>query len=378
MKFLNNDYEERTLSTREDLQEYLSFRSDHDEWLIPFCNECAAVGISNLGEIDQTNTMDTAPELIQEAMENKLLLVYPNNMIPEIKPIRYTAFPDILARAGLKGRTIEQMVDKGNIAALDPIIKGQWLSTGLSLNSNECKILIRDGKISAMKSHEYQIFKELDLVNLLEDELGKNWEDFEYVDGRVSHEFLSINYNLNCQDMEDSFRFRMQDLGVTVDEIHSGIQMSTSDVGNSSVIMAPYLILNKIKIAMGKPVYIRHDTSNSLDTILTKTQFLATSFKEAEDEIEKLGNTQISYPSDCFMNLVKEQKLPKKLAESIADRLKTLSDATAMDVYIALNELVDLHYAQGKIGLSVLLNEQEQVGRLLYINYTDFDHPCEK
>ena len=373
MKFLPNDTAEMILENRKALQKYLDFRKQNDEWIIPFCNECATVGISYFGEVDKTQTDNISEEIIREAMENKLLLVFPKEMRHQIMPVRYTAFPDICNRAGLKGRTIELMADKGNISALDPIIKSQWLSTGLSLNGNECKILIRDDKISGMKSHEYQIFPEHMLISVLEEEMASNWPEYEYTGGMVSHEFLSVNYDLNASDMEESLKLRLEDFDIKVEKIKVGVRMDTSDVGNSSVILAPYMTLDNTKIALGKSVYIRHDTSNTLDTIIEKTKLLAVSFKEAEDEIENLGNTQICFPKECFMNIVQNQKLPKKIAESIADTLAPMTDATAMDIFIALNQLVEVHFTQSKMALSSLINEQEQVAKLMYLDYTLFD-----
>lgn len=373
MKYLKNDYEERVLNNREELQEYLDFRRENDEWIIPFCNECATVGISNMGEIDKTQSFTVTQELIQETMDNKLLLVFPKEMHPEVMPVRYTAFSDICNRAGLKGRTIELMSDKGNISALDPIIRGQWLSIGLSLNGNECKILIRDEKVSGMKSHEYQIFPEHMLVSAIEEEMNSTWPEYSYMTGVVSHEYLSISYRLNASDMEESIKLKLEDLGIDIKEVFSGIRMATSDVGNSSVILSPFVVINSVKVALGQAIYIRHDTSNTMETIIEKMKLVAASFKEAEDEIERLGNTPISFPKDCFMNIIADQKLPKKIAEPIADQLSTLQSANAMDIFIALNQLVEDHFSQGRMALTSLFNEQEQVARLMYIDYTKFD-----
>ena len=44
-KYLENDDDVEILETWKDLKEYLTFRAKHDEWVQPFINELAAIGI---------------------------------------------------------------------------------------------------------------------------------------------------------------------------------------------------------------------------------------------------------------------------------------------------------------------------------------------
>lgn len=48
-KYLENDEDVEILETWKDLKEYLTFRAKHDEWVQPFINELAAIGIPNHG-----------------------------------------------------------------------------------------------------------------------------------------------------------------------------------------------------------------------------------------------------------------------------------------------------------------------------------------
>lgn len=374
MKYLNFDQEIKLLSTTEALQEYLSFRKKNDVWIKPFCNECACVGLSATAD-NKLSDYEIQDHVIAEAMaDNKLLLIYPENFKVQIMPIRYTAFPDLCNRAGLKGRTIELMEDKGKISALDPIIKAQWLSTGLSLNGNECNILIRDEKISSIKSHEYQIFPEYILINTLKNELQKTWPNYTYERGMVSHEYLSVSYFLNADDMEASFQLKLEDYGIkNIESLKAGINFSTSDVGNSSVSIAPFYKLQNVKMLLGKPIHVRHDTCNSIETVIKELSQIAASFREAEEIIEKLGNTPINYAKECFLNIVDEFKLPKLVAKDIAAGLNN-SGCMAIDIYIALNDLVEKHYAQSQnMSLTSLINLSESVSKLMYIDFTLYD-----
>lgn len=69
-------------------------------------------------------------------------------------------------------------------------------------------------------------------------------------------------------------------------------------------------------------------------------------FKEAENQIEKLGNTDIDSISSTVRNIVDDNKslFPKSFAEDVVAALSSQS-GTAIDVYLALNEIVENYIA---------------------------------
>lgn len=378
MKYLKTDVEERKLNTREELQEYLKFRTKNDVWCRPAVNETSVVGIGVSETMHQTEDINIPEEVRKVALaDNQLLYVFPCNFIPTILPIRYTAFPDICNRAGLKGRTIEAFMPKTNLAVLDPIVKAYFLSTGLSLNAYDCNILIRDEKVSSVKSHEYQIFPEEALINILENELQNTWKHFAYSTGAVSHEYLSVSYLLHATDMEESFRLRLEDMEVEeIPTIQAGVQLSTSDVGNSAVSIAPFYLMDGCKIYLGKPAKIRHDKGRTLTDVENVLRKIGSLFREAEEEMETLGNTEIQCPADCFLNLVNENSLPKTTAKEMVNYIP--QEATALDIYIALNKLVEKHYTTSQMSLKAFIEMSEIVAGLMYVDYTKFDHIIEE
>lgn len=66
----------------------------------------------------------------------------------------------------------------------------------------KCKILIRDGKISAMMSNGYSILPADELVGALEKELKKEHKDMKMLSATISHEYLNIEYLLNDKDAD--------------------------------------------------------------------------------------------------------------------------------------------------------------------------------
>lgn len=380
-KYFLEDHEEKVLSTREELQELLEYRDKNDIRVFPNVNECACVGIdvnTNKEMASDVAKMEVETNIFNTGLnsDTKLLLVFPKDFVPVIYPVRYTAMMDIEGRAGLYGRTIEctEAKSNSNIQVLPALLRGQFLSTGMSLNGNSSCILIRDGKVSAMKSHKYQVLTEMEMIEVLENHMKNDFPDFQYRTGAVSHAFLSCEYLFNATDMEESLKFRLEELGKNISSLRAGLIFTTSDVGTSSVAASPFIIIDGLRVRFGNRVSVRHDCGNSPEDFAEVLKGVAVSLTEAEDRIEELGNTEIKNPYDCFMNIVDKYDFPKRDAKTIASQLEVNfpSGCDAIDIYISLNEFVE---AKSNANASVenLLKMQESIGRLLYIDYTEYD-----
>lgn len=378
-KYFLEDHEEMTLSTREELQGLLDYREKNDVRVFPNVNECACVGIdvnTNKEMASDAAKMEVESNLFNTGLnsDTKLLLVFPKEFAPVIYPVRYTAMVDIESRAGLFGRTIECTEPKpnSNIQILPALLRGQFLSTGMSLNGNSSCILIRDGKVSAMKSHKYQVLTEKEMIEVLENHMRNDFPDFQYRSGTVSHAFLSCEYLFNATDMEESLRYKLEELGKNVTSLRAGLLFTTSDVGSSSVAASPFVIIDGTQVRFGNRVAVRHDYGNTPEDFAEVLKGVAVSLTEAEDRIEELGNTEIKCPYACFMNIIDKFDLPKREAKAIASRLEVNypCGCDAIDIYISLNELVE---TKANTSVENILKMQENVGKLLYIDYTEYD-----
>ena len=374
MKYLKSDFDERNLAKREDLQDYIEFRAANDKWIHPFCNECTVSGIGIAGMVEKAVSQaagfsipdsDVEESQEQEArLTNKLLLVFPEDFSFKAMSIRYTAFRDVLNRSGFeKSSTLEREVSKEKKGAMPPLLKGIIMSLGLSLNQEECNLLIRDEKVSAMKSAQYRIFRDKDVVEKLESYLTEEFPEFTYAGGHVNHEYLLFDYMLNATDQEESFRMMLEDLGVDADKLGTfkiGVQVSTSDVGNSSINFSPFYIMNGVKAFLAEPLKVPHLVSKDESDIEECFPKIAAAIKESEDDIETLGNTPIRFPKKCVEGLVDELKLPKTESKDV----QFDSDCTAMDVYFALFDVIQKAYANTG-SLSALINNSERIAKLL-------------
>ena len=91
---------------------------------------------------------------------------------------------------------------KANKQVLPINEKADRLTRDFQLFSDNCKILLRDGKVSAVLSKEYVILPADKMISILENQLKQDHPDFTFNRGQVSHEYLMVEYLMNDEEME--------------------------------------------------------------------------------------------------------------------------------------------------------------------------------
>lgn len=370
------EYETKGLNNREDLEEYLQFRKENDEWLIPIVRTTSVVGFDPLRSESKKIEEDNFVMLPEGAVEmaktgTQMLLVFPKNFKAEILPVRYTAFGDIEARAGLFGPTLERMREKGGMEVLSSITKGQFLSTGLSLNGETGNLLLRDEMVNSFKSKHYQPFPEYEMVEVLEEKLRETFPSYHYLGGGVNHERLSIDYRLRATSEEAALKLKLESFGLKVDTLESGVMFTTSDVGNSAVTVYPLIVINGIPARLGDAIKVRHDAGNTSDMFRDGLASIGSILTDAEDTIEELGNTPVTYVANCVKLLAAEAGFAKGVTDAVTDAI--VGSGTAVDVYIALMDISE-RVASG-MSLVGAVQIMEKTAKLLHVNFRMYDQP---
>lgn len=398
-KVFLSDLETKKISSRKELEEIMEYLKK-DKWIEPYINECAIVclpenSLSNMelseeyldsiGEscsevILGDNTIPVSNECDTKACRNNLLLVLPNETLMAY-PTRYTAFRSICDRAGIKGSTIVNDEQKPLLDVLPMIEKASWLTRGFSLHKQGCKVLLREGKISAMLSSEYEVLPAWDILPDFEEELKKDHPEFDFSNGMLSHEYLLLDFMLNDPVMESGFMFTLLNAGMKdVKSVKAGVRFTTSDVGFSKVSAAPFYDVNGVRIRLGKPVEIRHDKGNTKEEFLKKLQSIGMLFKESEEQVELLGNTDIHYPAGCLQHILMDRKLnslPKGLVDEMIESLTVNPSQgdTAIGIFLLINDIFEKAVATKQPNPTTYINMSEDIAKLLFLDYSAYDKP---
>lgn len=377
-KYLKFDDQVTVLTKHKELQQYLQFRKENDVWVQPYIKETTVVGIEDhplfLSQYFLSNGIELNDESNECVKDTGMFLTFPMNGERKIYPTRHTAFTSICQRAGLSGPTISNFIGTAFKKVLPVTEKASWLTRGFSLYMQKCKILIRDGKISAMMSNGYSILPADELVGALEKELKKEHKDMKMLSATISHEYLNIEYLLNDKDADSSFSLLLKDFGLD-ENVKTGIGFATSDVGLSRAYVYPFFMTeNGYKTRFGDSAGVEHEGKNSVDTFVQLLPRVDSLFKEAENQIEKLGNTDIDSISSTVRNIVDDNKslFPKSFAEDVVASLSSQS-GTAIDVYLALNEIVENYIASRGNDPTLALTLKDRLSKYLYINIKKYD-----
>lgn len=392
-KLLPMDTSVFLIKTEDDKKDVLNFLAK-DEWSEPFIYDCFVKEIINAplffgtyrekfevetpsGAVFRVPSLDnTDDELSETANDIGLLLGYPKDGDLVVKPTRYTAFSSICARAGLSGSTITNMNDKPLQSVLPLVEKAQWLSRGMTLHKSRCKILFRDGKVSSMLSSDYEIIPANKVVPKFEKTVRKDHPDMSFVSGMLSHEYLYLDYMLNNTEQEAAFIAMLNKYKVKPTSVKAGVRFSTSDIGGSCVTAAPFYDIDGVRTRLGKPLVLSHDRGHKVEDFIKLLDGLAMVFKESEDRVEELGNTEIKHPRGCFMHILDKNPSLKADSEDIAANLDVLypSGCTAIDIYIMLNRIVDERNKRKPLSPTQLINLSEAIAKLMLIDYHEYDH----
>lgn len=395
-KYLMSDTETRVLETREELEEYFSFRKKNDilggspditgkkDGRV-YDAECHVLGVSDAPLLNNSLRSDnhmtedvlTDEAISEAAKDNQIMLVLPIDNKIVVYPVRYTAFPDILAAAGINGRLMYLTDKRGQYNPLDPTLKGQWLTMGLKLNEQKAHVLVRDGKIEHFKGPKYAVLPEWDGCAAVEDYLKANYPNYKYVNGMVSHELLSITYDTGDNDICDNLWATLGAYGAPCKQVKLQLRYTTSEVGNNAMRVTLVFNIDGTDVVLTNGIELRHDVGNTIDMFAKKLPDIAKFLQEAEDKVEELGNISIKHLDGCFQRIsmkfsnIPQKETKEKLEELVASGRK---DCTAIDVYLAFIEMAEAYLAN-KQDVAGYIKLSEALTKILYMDIKNYDKP---
>lgn len=388
MKYLKDD-ETKVLKNEEDLMEYLSFRKENDHWVgldtgeFPKIKSCAVVGIENhplfIPQYCEDNGIKETESVMECINDIGLFLAFPDKGKTRIEPIRGIAYDSICGRAGLSGLTIRNFISSSQKEALPLLEKAAWLTRGMSLYGQTCKILVRDEKVSAVLSSDYAILPADELIDVIRNSLTQ-CSAIEYAGGEVSHEYLQVSYYIDDTTINEGFRCSLEEAGLdlTGKTVRCGCTFITSDVGLSRAFVSPTVTFieqngKALSIRVGNGVSLKHEGNAALDKFSAMMVGFTSLFEEAEDQIEKLGNTELSNLPAVITKLADENRVtfPKQFTEDVVSGLPL--SGTAMDAYLALLEIVENYNQTKGLNLSTYLNLLDRVTKFMYVDFRKWD-----
>lgn len=370
------DYETRNFKTAKETKDYLLEQKADDRWVECPVAKCSILTSDDIADFE----MDASGQSVQECLEDtKIFLKFHDGCKQRdaIYPLRYTAIASLYNRAGVGGRSFYNNEEKVGTRLLSLEEKVDILNRCLNLYDENCKILIRDEKVSAVMSSQYAILPTFALEEALQKVMSEQYPLAGLKDGAVSHEFISLRWNLNDEEMEEDLKERLEEGGKNVQEVKAVLKFLTSDIGKANATVFPYFEIDGAAMRCGKPIKVEHKGKNTVKSFADLLPRMNAMFKNDVKRLENLAGMEIRYPADCFRAVAYHVGLPKKICMKLSESLEEKGSCTGLDIYYWLHVVVEEYQNQDdkKTDIVALLNKQEAAASSLYLNFHDFDAP---
>lgn len=291
-------------------------------------------------------------------------------------PMTDYAYLGTCQRTGDDCATMMREIEGTNKKVLPSTEKAARLTRDALLYGDVCKMLLRDGYIQTNRSREFAPFDDYDFVDRLEMQLKNDHPDVEMSKAEASREHLLVEFMLNDIEMEETFRLALNDCGADFQSIRVGVRLSTSDIGMSALRVVFFYVADGVQTVMDGGITMEHKGDADVNKFASQIVDLGTILKDCEERIEQLGNIDINDVAGCVSRIrEKATFLPKVAADAVEDELKLRFPAggTAIDVYLALNEIVQRHATQQKLSPTRIINLSEQVAKLMKLPFEKID-----
>lgn len=387
--------ESKAFYSKNELQEYLKFRKEHDKWATPYmASEVGVVGLDNLPlllpglckdivikkTMYELKTADIDPdaEEVQECLsETGLFIAFPLEGKMVTKPSTWNAYGNLLMRTDDYCGTMNRFDPKTNKKVLPIDEKAARINRDLELYGDICKILYRDCKVQAVLSKEYVVLPADELVSVLEEKLAYEHPNMEFTEGSVCEEFLIACYELNNRAIEEEIRLKLNDTGININTLKAGVQFSTSDIGLSSVTADIYFICDGTKIFLNGIRMPHKGNETSVALFSEKLDSFGEALKDAEEMIERLGNIEVSDVAGTVREVTEHfsSVFPNKVTSEVLEELELQykTGGTGIDVYMALNDIVNRHAQTNNLTPVRYLQLTEQVTKLMKLPFDRID-----
>ena len=363
--------------TSDEMKNYLKTQKETDKWI-----DCPISKCSVYVEEDARSKIDTT-EISEESIldcisDTGLFLKFydKNKRKCVVIPLRYTAIATLFSRAGVGGRSFYNTEERAGMRILPLKEKAAFLTKCLKLYDETCKVLVRDEKVSAVLSNVYAVLPMYDLEESISHLLEREYPMSKLQNGQITHEYISLVWNLNEEDMENELKDRIEEFGGFAKEVTSSLKFVTSDIGNANASVFPYFTVDGNMLRCGKPIEIKHMGKKTVEDFAKKLPQLNSMFKNDIDRLSKLYDIEIHHPADCFRAIAKYVGLPKKLSMKLATEMEHMTKCTAFEIYFHLHDIMNVAQDQNdSMTVTTMLRLQESVASTLYLNFKDFDYP---
>ena len=358
----------KTFVKQQDFLDFLYERENNSRWERHKSND---IRFNAINEADYMFSIEE--NIYADTFRNTGLLL---KVSGESYPVRSCAIKTICDRAGVSGNSLGKIPKPALADIFNHCIK---VSSGFAL------LRYSEDKISAVNGGDKSDYAPLPIPELFS--ITTKYLDLEYpgslfAGGFYSHSIVSAVWELtNNDELLKTYKEALKNHGIITKTMKPALRLVSSDVGISGANLFPMLILDSEKnITLGNALRLEHNAGEAtLEVFKEQLGMIFAQYKTAINGLIELLKTDIKYPVNCMLGVMKKIKLPKKLAYEAVELFKAQrgeEPCTAHDIYYGINEILFMLQCNGIEGLK-LVETEEKIARTLTIHWHDYDIPGE-
>lgn len=351
MRFFNYPMQVKRFDSEDELRDYFAFRKQNDKTELMDPDEIRILDIPFDAPLLHSETethygVEIPDQAYSDAdMDTGLLF----GKGKEVLPIMFTAMPGLAARAGVYGETLTNRNASATREVLPLYVRGEIFTSCLHTYKHKVNVLTRDDAIARIASEVYADLSAEEGYEITRRHLENTYSGCEFAGAECSEEYLYALLKPSFADLSD-LEYRLKNMF----KASLFVRFSTSDVTNSKMRVMPMIELKKdanaegimIPIDGSNPIEVEHTAGNTPEKLEGKLPNMAQMLNAAEDNVERLGNTQIKHVGGCLQHITRGfSGLSKKsVLCTIKKELGGSSDheGTAIDVYMLILDTINL------------------------------------
>ena len=321
-------------------EDYISIGKSY---LPPFLSENAT--IESVVEYCNNNATSENPiDLLQMIKEHKCF-----NEI-ERYPLTDFALNDLIDRAKVGSRFKDRAFFDRNIATFNDAL---WTA---GKTDEGVKIYKINDVVFAIPSENYKPLPIATLIQTMETELNKLFNEVKFSSGFYCHEIMYVDYAISDKNVIRAYEKALNQVFYKPRLI---IRLVTSNLGFSGANLYPMLEYSTtptsgaVKISLGENISLAHKGIASLAAFEKNVNSLFSLVETIPEKLNQLNNIRVEHPVHCLINLADKCGVPAKYVSDVADTAAAIFNGTptnARQIYMLMSKII----AKGK-------NEKEKL-----------------
>lgn len=389
-KYFASDDETMVTRDYEILKEYLDFRKENDEWFVVQIKDLGAVGIPNLplffpswcnnitikkdGYTQKVENIDwTVKENIECIESHGIFLTVPYHNKITAFPVKDSAYSSILNRADDFCPVMLRTKNKNSKLYLPANERAERLCRDFTLQKEACKVLYRDGKIVSVLSKNYSVLETDQLLKVLERKLQEKFPRYLFDKAVLSNDLTIVEYLLNETEIESKIRRKLNESSIL--SLKFGVRFATSDTGESKVYASIFCDINNARVIIDSGINMEHKGDISPKDFKEKLENIDVVLLNSVKQIQKLSNITITDFAETLKMIVNTSNfLPKLLSDEVIEEITNYSqNTTALNLYIALNRIIECHIKMNESSATRNMVLYECMTKLMYLDYENLN-----